>query len=205
MKLLHFPILFIIAAPALAEEIQFNRDIRPILSSRCFECHGPDEHERKGKLRLDQTGGQHGAYRVLKGSVAIKPGSVAESELWHRVTSDDPDTVMPPPEVKKKPLSKEEKELVRRWIEQGAAYQDYWAFVPPREPARPKVKNSEWSAQAIDQFVLRKLEAEGPPIPARSFGGLLSTLPGCRRPAKRSVSFWQTLHRMPTNAWSTGY
>ena len=117
MKLHLYPILFIIATPASAEDVLFNRDIRPILSSRCFECHGPDEHERKGKLRLDQNGGQHGAYRTLKRSAAIKPGSVSESELWHRITSDDPESVMPPPEAKKKPINEREKRLIKQWIE----------------------------------------------------------------------------------------
>jgi hypothetical protein len=137
MKFILSSLLFVAACVRLssAEEIQFNRDIRPILSSRCFECHGPDEHHRKGKLRLDQTGELHGAYRTINDSTAIKPGSALESELWQRITSDDPDSVMPPPEAKKRPLSEKEKQLVKQWIEEGAVYQDYWAFVPPLRAA----------------------------------------------------------------------
>ncbi|MGY8688130.1 MAG: c-type cytochrome domain-containing protein, partial [Verrucomicrobiales bacterium] len=106
MKFILSSLLFVAACVRLssAEEI---------FSSRCFECHGPDEHHRKGKLRLDQTGELHGAYRTINDSTAIKPGSALESELWQRITSDDPDSVMPPPEAKKRPLSEKEKQLVK--------------------------------------------------------------------------------------------
>ena len=91
-----------------SKEISFNRDIRPILSNKCFACHGPDEHDRKSKLRLDRSDGSDGAYRTIDGTTALKPGSLEESELWHRVITDDVDEIMPPPEAKKKALTKEE-------------------------------------------------------------------------------------------------
>lgn len=157
------------AAPAAlcAEDVQFSRDIRPILSDRCFQCHGPDAPERKAKLRLDQADGPEGAYRTRKGQAAIKPGVPSESALWHRIITDDPDEIMPPPEAHKKPLTDREKELFRRWIQEGANYQDFWAFVPPRTPPTPEVKNARWSERPLDRFVLRMLEAAGiTPSPA---------------------------------------
>ncbi|MEM7383304.1 MAG: PSD1 and planctomycete cytochrome C domain-containing protein [Verrucomicrobiota bacterium] len=143
------------------EAIQFNRDIRPLLSDRCFQCHGPDEHERKATLRLDETDGSEGAYRTDGGTTILKPGSPAESELWHRILSEDPDEVMPPPEASKKPLSAAEKDLIKRWIEEGAPYEDFWAFVPPDKSLLPQTENTLWSQRPIDRFVLRKLESEG--------------------------------------------
>ncbi len=153
--------LHFLAVMASAAEVQFNRDIRPLLSDRCFRCHGPDEHERKAKLRLDQADGPEGAYRNHKGSIALKPGSTELSSLWQRITSDDPDEIMPPPEAKKPPLTAAEKALVKRWIEEGANYEDFWAFVPPRHPALPTVSNPDWSEKPIDLFVFRRLDAEG--------------------------------------------
>ena len=97
-----------------AERAQFNRDIRPILSDRCFHCHGPDEQERKADLRLDQAGGEQGAFRTHKDVTAIAPGSLENSELWHRITSDDEDEAMPPPDSHKKALTDREKELFKQ-------------------------------------------------------------------------------------------
>jgi hypothetical protein len=150
-----------VSATVAAESVEFNRDIRPILSDRCFHCHGPDEHERKADLRLDQAGGEEGAYRTHKDITAIAPGSLQNSEAWHRIISDDEDEVMPPPDSHKKALSDREKQLFKRWIEDGAKYEDFWAFVPPTKPEKPAVKNPQWSQQPIDLFVMRKLENEG--------------------------------------------
>lgn len=158
-------LMYVVLSTALsrmaAEEVKFNRDIRPILSDRCFQCHGPDEHERKGHLRLDFSEGEDGAYRLHKGSTGIKPGSPNESEVWYRLITDDEDEVMPPPDAHKKPLTTREKELIKKWIEQGAEYEAFWAFVSPMRPDVPEVKNKEWSRQPIDQFVMRRLEREG--------------------------------------------
>jgi hypothetical protein len=147
--------------PAHAEDIRFNRDIRPILSDRCFLCHGPGEKDRKASLRLDQADGPEGAYRTHKGVTAIKPGALEESEVWYRITSDDADEVMPPPESHKKVLSAKEQALLRSWIETGAVYENFWAFEPARMPATPEVKNTSWSAQQIDRLVLKELETRG--------------------------------------------
>ena len=144
-----------------AREISFNRDVRPILSDRCFACHGPDSRKRKAKLRLDQSTGAVGAYRTRDGSTAIKPGSLEESELWHRITTRDADEVMPPPEAHKKALSAEEKRVIRLWIEAGALFEEYWSFMPAKMPAIPEVKNRGWSRQRIDLHVLERLESAG--------------------------------------------
>ena len=144
-----------------ARDISFNRDIRPILSDRCFACHGPDADERKSKLRLDRADGPDGAYRTLDGSAAIKPGSVAESALWDRITTQDVDDLMPPAKAHKKALSGEEQQLVKQWIEEGARYEAFWAFVPAVIPDVAQVKNKEWSGQPVDLHVLNQLEAAG--------------------------------------------
>lgn len=149
--------LIMVCSQSPAADISFNRDIRPILSDRCFHCHGPDEHERKAKLRLDIADGPEGAYRIRKGTAAITPGSLAKSELWDRITSTDPDEMMPPPDGHKQALSTEEKERFRKWIEAGAAYEDFWAFVRPAMPDLSKAAQ----AQPIDHFVQRRLQSEG--------------------------------------------
>ena len=137
-----------------ANEINFSRDVRPILSDRCFQCHGPDEHERKGKLRLDETAGPHGAYTTG----ALTPGSLAESNVWARLVTTDPDEVMPPPEAKKKPITEKERALIKQWIEEGAAYEGFWAFVPPKMPALSRAAEG---MQAIDELVERPLARKG--------------------------------------------
>jgi hypothetical protein len=149
------------AAGALAQDVSFNRDIRPILSDRCFACHGPDTHERKATLRLDRADGKDGAYRTHKGSTAIVPGSLEESELWYRITTTDLDDRMPPKKAHKKPLSKEEQQIFKRWIVAGAPYEQFWAFVTAVKPKPPVVKNKRWSRQQIDLHVLKRLESAG--------------------------------------------
>ena len=101
---------------AMEDEPIFGRDVLPILSDRCFLCHGPNEKDRQANLRLDRAEGPDGAYREEAGTTAIKPGSLQESELWLRISSHDPDAVMPPPDAHKKPLSKTELELFQKWI-----------------------------------------------------------------------------------------
>lgn len=139
-----------------AEDVSFNRDIRPLLSSRCFACHGPDSNTREADLRLDKPSGEQGAI-----GVAIEPGSIEYSELWARITSDDESTVMPPPDSHLKPLTKAEQDLIRSWIKAGANYEDFWAFSPPNRSKTPVVKNDQWSDQVIDLHVLKKLESVG--------------------------------------------
>ena len=141
-------------AASSGKEIDFNRDIRPILSENCFSCHGPDEKHRKAKLRLDT---REGATEDRKGSVAVKPGDLQGSELWARIITKDPDDLMPPPDSHKK-LTPQQIEMLKRWILQGAEYKGHWAFEAPKKPALPKIKNSSWPRNAVDYFIAEKLE-----------------------------------------------
>lgn len=138
------------------QEVSFNRDIRPLLSNRCFACHGPDAESRAAGLRLDQPDGDEGAV-----GHAIEPGSVDDSEMWQRITSEDETEVMPPPDSHLEPFNDQELELIRKWIDSGAEYEGFWAFQPPVAPSTPIVENKSWSDQAIDQYVLKKLESVG--------------------------------------------
>src|SRR5262249_31666905 len=138
-------------------KVDFNRDIRPILSNNCFQCHGPDEKERKGGLRLDT---EEGALTDLGGHAAIVRGKPEESELVRRVSAAEKGKGMPPQKTGKK-LTPREIELLTRWIKQGAPYAKHWAYVKPTRSAPPLVKGSAWPRNAIDQFLLARLEAEG--------------------------------------------
>ena len=135
-----------------AEKVQFNRDVRKILAANCFSCHGQDAKKRKAKLRLDE---EDGALEPRNGVAAIVPGNLAESEMWQRIITDDPDELMPPP-VSKKTLTAEEKDILKRWIQQGAKYEEHWAFIAPKKPAVPK-----GTANPIDAFLQRRLTKEG--------------------------------------------
>ena len=143
---------------AADSKIDFNRDVRPILSDRCFSCHGPDAEDRQAGLRLD---GRTAAIAVLEsGSTAIVPGKPEASEMLVRITSVDPDVVMPPPHVNK-PITQAEAEVLRRWIAEGAEYRGHWAFERVQRPAMPEVKNASWPQTPIDRFILARLEHEG--------------------------------------------
>jgi len=136
----------------------FARDVRPILSNRCFKCHGPDEGRREAGLRLDL---REDALRQLdSGSRAIVPGHPDDSELIARITSTDPDLVMPPPHAKVT-VSDRERRILADWIAAGAEYRPHWAFVKPILPAVPTVTNTAWPRNDIDRFVLQRLEQEG--------------------------------------------
>ena len=138
--------------------VAFNRDIRPILSDSCFACHGFDAQKRKAKLRLDTP---EGAFTPNEeGRVAVKPGDPAASELWRRIDTPDQDDIMPPPSSHRT-LTAAEKELFKRWIEQGAPYQQHWAFEAPISPSPPQVGKSDWVKNPVDGFVLARLEKEG--------------------------------------------
>ena len=136
----------------------FNRDIRPILSRNCFACHGPDEHDRRGGLRLDDR--DAAISELDSGARAIVPGRPDESELVARIHETDPDTTMPPPETNHV-LTAEQKQLLAKWIAAGAAYAPHWAYVPPHAHAPPATKQADWGSNWIDSFVLGRLEAEG--------------------------------------------
>jgi mono/diheme cytochrome c family protein len=139
-------------------KVDFNRDIRAILSDNCFACHGPDDKGRKAGLRFDRKAD---ALKPAKsGDYAIVPGDLAKSTLIARLTSKDPDEVMPPPKTGKK-LTAQQVELFKRWIQEGAKFEGHWAFAKPERPVVPAVKNTKWSRNDIDRFVLARLEKEG--------------------------------------------
>ena len=141
-----------------ASRIDFNRDIRPILSDHCYSCHGPDEGRRKAGLRLDV---QEEAFRVLKsGKRALVAGDLKASTLVERIETSDPDEVMPPPKGGK-PLNAAQVELLKRWVGDGAAWAKHWSFVAPERPALPAVKDSRWPRNELDRFVLARMESEG--------------------------------------------
>src|SRR5947207_3548148 len=143
--------------------VGFSRDILPILSDNCFQCHGPDEKARKGKLRLDT---KEGAFRNKDGKPVIVQGKSAESELFRRITTRDPDDLMPPPESNHK-LTTRQIVLIQKWIDEGAPWGRHWAFNPIQAPKPPRVKNTLWPVNDIDRFVLARLEQEAlAPSPA---------------------------------------
>ena len=156
MKLLTITILLLGTYLLHAEDPDFNSEVRPILASNCFQCHGPDVKARKAKLRLDQ---REGATRDLGGYQAVSPGQPTESELMKRILSDDPEEIMPPPKTKKN-LTIEQKEILRKWITSGADYQDHWAFVRPKKPKVPEIANEHGVKNNIDRFVLARLKLE---------------------------------------------
>ncbi|MBU6327696.1 MAG: DUF1553 domain-containing protein, partial [Verrucomicrobia bacterium] len=137
-----------------AEKLGYNRDVRPILADKCFACHGFDAKHRESELRLDMAAGA-GA-KTESGGVALKPGNAAESEAWQRIMSTDADEVMPPPKSHKT-LSAREKEMIHRWIEEGAVYEDHWSFKPAIRPAVP----AGGSANPIDAFIIERLQSAG--------------------------------------------
>ena len=131
----------------------YNRDIRPILADNCFVCHGADSASRKADLRLDRR-------EVAVEFGAIFPGDPDSSELVARITSDDPEYMMPPPETKKA-LTAGQKDLLKRWIAEGAEYQPHWSYIAPQRPELPAIANEPWVKNTIDRFVLARLDANG--------------------------------------------
>jgi hypothetical protein len=142
----------IYSVAAATNEIQFNRDIRPVLSENCFVCHGHDKNNRKGKLRLDDRD-------VAIEREAIVPGKPDQSKLVEHIFSNDPDEVMPPPKTHKT-LTTAQKELLKNWIAAGAQYESHWAYIPPKRFLVPQTKNPEWVRNPIDAFILHSLEAK---------------------------------------------
>lgn len=138
-------------------KIDFNRDIRPILSARCLNCHGSDEEARKAELQLDQ---REDAVRSRDGFFVIKPGDPEESELLHRITSSEANEVMPP--AKNGPaLKPEEIETLRRWIAQGAEYADHWSFQPIARRVAPAISEKRFNQSYIDRFIYQGLQNAG--------------------------------------------
>ena len=146
------------ATPSGGKALDFNRDIRPILSQNCFACHGPDEHDRRGGLRLDDR--DAALAELDSAATAIVPGHPDQSELIARIHETDPDTIMPPPESNHV-LTAAQKELLARWIAAGAPYAAHWAYVAPTTHAPPPVRQADWGSNWIDPFILGRLEEEG--------------------------------------------
>ncbi len=142
----------------LAEGPDFAREVRPILSNRCFKCHGPDEDHQEAGLRLDVSEAAHA--ELDSGTRAIVPGHPDDSELIARITSTDPDLVMPPPHTKVK-LTEDEKRILAAWVAAGAEYRPHWAFVKPERPGMPEAENDGWARNGIDRFVRARLHEEG--------------------------------------------
>ncbi len=147
------------AAPALPERVDYNDDVRPILSDRCYACHGPDAGQRQAGLRLDRP--PPAAAPLAGGRRAVVPGRPAESALVQRVASSDPALRMPPAYMGHDPLGQREIDVLRRWIEQGAEWEGHWAFSPPSSAPPPRVRRAERVTGAIDSLVLARLETEG--------------------------------------------
>ena len=139
-------------------QVVFNRDIRPLLSENCFKCHGPDARARQAGLRFDR---REGALALLEGGgAAIVPGKRGMSRMMIRVADERASHRMPPPEENKR-LTTQQVELLGRWIDQGAAWQEHWAFIAPQRPPVPAVRNSSWIRDPIDAFILSRLERAG--------------------------------------------
>ena len=144
---------WVVACAAAEPPLDFNRDIRPLLSENCFYCHGQDPAKREADLRLDDRDAAIAAR-------AIVPGEPGASEIIERLHSTDPDVVMPPPDSNRR-LSDAQKAMLDRWIREGAAYEPHWAFVPPVRPTPPPVRRVDWPRNDADRFVLAQLEAAG--------------------------------------------
>ncbi len=137
--------------------INYERDIRPILSDNCFHCHGPDEAERKAGIRLDT---KDGLFAQVDDQAIVSPNNPDESLLLHRVFSADPDEAMPPAEAKKK-FGDNERALLKRWIKEGAQWSEHWAFIAPTTPPLPTTDKEEWTRNPIDQFTVAMMKEQG--------------------------------------------
>lgn len=140
-----------------SEDISYNRDVRPILASNCFACHGPDGESRKADLRLDSF---EAATQEMDGIRAISPGNPNLSSIIERITSTDPDDVMPPPETGHA-ITPEQTVILKKWITQGAPYQKHWSFENITKPDFPNIKNSDWVRNGLDYFTLHRMESQG--------------------------------------------
>ena len=147
-----------LSAAGFSEVVEFNRDVRPILSDKCFTCHGPDVNNRKTPLRFDT---KKGATQDLGGHFAIVAGHPEKSTLIERIITDDPIRRMPPSYEGHARLSETDIDTIRRWVKQGAKWQQHWSFVTPTRPRSPEVHDAGWPRNAIDDFVLARLEHEG--------------------------------------------
>src|SRR5258707_6636116 len=145
------------AAAAASRAVSYLREVRPILTQHCFQCHGPDEAARKGKLRLDL---KDQAFAERAGKHAIAPGKLEDSLAWQRISTDETGKRMPP-EGKAEPLTKKQIATLKAWIEQGAKWEDHWSLLSPAKPKLPRIGGKAWVRDALHAFVLARLEREG--------------------------------------------
>ena len=150
-----------VAAEEVPDVVSYNFNIRPILSDKCFKCHGPDANKRQADLRLDIPESAYAALKDNPSAHALVPGDPGASELFRRITTTDSNNMMPTPKSNLKHLTAYEVSLIKKWIKQGAKYEKHWAFVPPKLPAVPEVSDKEWPKNPIDNFVLYKQEQKG--------------------------------------------
>ena len=188
--------------------VEFNRDVRPILADRCFACHGPDPNKRQAGLRLDRPDAATGPLPLHPDRRAFVPGDPARSEGLRRILSGQPNLVMPPATSHLR-LTAAEKQTVRRWIEQGGAYQEHWAFTKPQRPPVPPVAHTAWPRNDVDRFVLANLEANGlAPSPEADRPTLIRRasldLTGIPPTPAEVDAFVADPAPTPTGRWSTG-
>src|SRR5690554_3432621 len=171
LRLLVLLLLFSSCKPSLPDEVQlayddlpealdFNIHVKPVLSDKCFACHGPDKAAIKAGLQLDGPDSAFGDLPESPGKVAISPGNLDKSEMFHRILSENPEYRMPTPESNLE-LSPREKAILIKWVEDGAVYKEHWAFIKPEKKDLPKVANPDWANNPIDFFVMERLEIEG--------------------------------------------
>ncbi len=144
----------------IPDEINFNFNVKPILSDKCYACHGPDANKRKAGLRLDIESDAKAELPENPGLYAIVPNEASKSELISRIYSDDESAMMPPADSNLK-LAEHEKGILKKWIDQGAKFEPHWAFVPPKKADIPKVKDESWPKNEIDDFILSTMENKG--------------------------------------------
>ncbi|NRB46760.1 MAG: DUF1553 domain-containing protein [Saprospiraceae bacterium] len=157
---------------SLPKELDFNIHVKPILSDRCYACHGPDQAKREAGLRLDEAAAAYAPLPDHPDKVAIAPKSLRNSEAFQRITTTSPDLVMPPPESELH-LSAREKAILTRWIQEGAIYQPHWAFTPPNLPQVPTGKSGDWPRNEIDYFIQRKAEEQSLPTSTQANAEIL--------------------------------
>ena len=164
LALLVLSVILAGALPAVAQEggaapaVDFQREVRPILADNCFQCHGPDESTRQVRLRLDT---EEGALGARPNGRAVVPGDAAASLVYQRITHDDGRRRMPPPDLSTKTLTAAEVDVLRRWIDEGAAWEQHWAFEEIARPDEPDVADASWARNPLDRFVLARLEGNG--------------------------------------------
>ena len=147
--------------PALPRTISYNFHIRPVLSDKCFKCHGPDAKQRQAGFRLDIADSAYLPLKETKGAYAIVPGKPEQSELFKRISSTDSTYMMPTPESHLGALTPYEVKLFKKWIEQGGKYEPHWAFIAPKKSPLPEIDEKDWVKNEIDYFILDKMNTKG--------------------------------------------